>query len=149
MKKIFIIIILAIVGSGAFYGGMEYAKNRGTGDSSSLGNFQNLQNLSPEERAQMRQQFGANIGSAPRGGQFGERLGNGFINGEIIAKDDQSITIKLPDGGSRIVFFSESTDITKSASGSVDDLTENEQVIVNGQENSDGSYTAATIQIRP
>lgn len=149
MKKILIIIMLAAVGGGAFYGGMKYTESRVSVNAFSRGTFQNLQNLSPEQQAEMRQQFEANAGSVFRGGQIGGRPAGQFINGQIIAQDDQSITVELPDGGSRIIFFSESTDMTKSVSGSIDDLSQGQQVVVSGQENSDGSYTAATIQIRP
>jgi hypothetical protein len=146
MKRILpIVIISAVVGGGAFWGGMEYAQNGKTAG----GIYPDMEDLSLEERSQMRQQFGANIESALKDGQSGERLMNKFVNGEIIAKDEQSIIVKLPDGGSKIVFFSESTEITKSVSGSRDSLAEGGQVIVNGSENSDGSYTATTIQIKP
>ena len=142
MKKVLpIIILLILIGGGAFYGGMEYAKSKG--------GLQNLQNLSTEERQEMFQEMGANIGSGLRGGRPMGQIVEGFANGEIIAKGEESITIKLRDGGSRIIFFSESTDITitKPVSGSVDDLKEGQQVMISGKENSDGSYTAQTIQM--
>ena len=72
-----------------------------------------------------------------------------MISGEIISKDEQSITVKLPDNGSKIVFFSDSTEITKSVSGSQEDLKEGEQIMTSGEENSEGIYSAKMIQLRP
>lgn len=133
MKKILpIIIAVAIVaGVGSFYGGMKYSqkksvKSRGSGD---------------------QQQHFQQMGGAMRGGN--KQGGGGFINGEIASKDDKSITVKLRDGGSKIIFFSETTEIGKSVSGAATDLEVGKTVMVGGQTNSDGSVTAQTIQIRP
>ncbi len=83
------------------------------------------------------------------GTRFAGRVGGGFVSGNILSKDDKSLTIKLTDGSSRIVFFGSSTPIIKSVPGSVDDLTTNESVSVSGPANSDGTVNASSIQIRP
>jgi len=138
MKKILpiFIAILIIAGAGAFYGGMKYAETK----KSSGGNFPGFENF---KQGDGQQRFGQMNGAG--------RMGNGqnFLSGEILSKDDKSITIKLPDGGSKIIFFSSSTEITKSAEGTADDLTVGENVLANGQSNTDGSITAKTIQLRP
>jgi hypothetical protein len=141
LLSIFIVIVLIIAG-GAFFAGMKYGQGKGSGSFSRAG----FQNPSSEERQQRIQQAGTAGGFRTMGGN---NRGNGFISGEIISKDDASITVKLPDGGSKIVFFSEATDITKSAEGTSGDLTTGEAVMVSGTSNSDGSITANLIQLRP
>ena len=126
MKKLLIIIIvvLIIVGIGAFYSGMKYSQSK------TPQNFRN----------QM----------AAAGTEFrGDRAGANFASGEIISKDGKSITIKVQDGGSKIVFFSDSTEISKTIEGSADDLEVGKTVIINGKANQDGSLTAQSIQLRP
>lgn len=143
MKKLILFIVLIIiVAGGAFYGGMKYNQSK-----SGLSDFsrQDFQNMSPEERQQL---FQANAGRA--GGNFqrsaGRGVGPGFLSGEVIAKDEQSLTVEMPDGGSRIVFFSDSTEILRTIEGTIDDIEIGNQIMINGEQNSDESYTAKTIQ---
>jgi hypothetical protein len=131
MKKIIpIALMLLTVGGGAFYGGTKFAagKSNGTRANFAAGNFQGGQ------RTQ---------GNA-RGGAQG-----GFVNGDIIGKDDKSITVKLRDGGSTIIFFSDSTEIGKFVTGTSADLEVGKTVMVTGQTNTDGSVSAKSIQLRP
>ena len=150
-KLIAIVIAVAVVvGGGAFFGGMKYAESKSPQGRVSQADFQNLQNLSPEERQQRLQELGANAGAGFRGGAGGgQRGGGGLTAGEIIAKDDKSITVKLSDGGSKIVFLSDSTTISKMTDGTKSDLEIGKQVTVNGSADSDGSVTAQNIQLRP
>lgn len=145
MKKLLPIFIVAIllVGGGGFYGGMQYQKSKG-----SAADFQDFRNLSLEERQQRFQQMGV-PGGISNGGAGGNRAGGGFATGEIISKDDKSITVKLRDGGSRIIFYSDSTEISKFVSGTQSDLEVGKTITVNGKTNQDGSITAQTIQFRP
>ena len=141
MKKILpIIIIVIIVAGGAFFAGMKYGQSKSSANLS-RGNFQNM---TPEERQQRVQQMGT-AGVGFRGG----REGSGFASGEIISKDDKSITVKLQDGGSKIIFFSNTTEVGKFVDGTSNDLEIGKTVIVNGTTNSDGSITAQSIQMRP
>ena len=128
-KLLPIILAIIVVGAGAFYGGMKYQESKIV-----------------KERQQTFQQFGAN---ATGGSRVSGRTNSNMLGGEIIAKDDKSITIKLSDGGSKIVFFSDSTKITKSAEGSMNDLEISKTVFVGGKQNADGSFTAETIQLSP
>jgi hypothetical protein len=135
-KKLISLIVLGfiMVGAGSFFGGMKYAESKNP----LAGNFRNL---TAEQRAQM--------GANGRNGVSGNRTGASFISGDIIAKDDKSITVKLTGGGSKIIFYSSSTQISKTATGTATDLEIGKTVTVNGSANQDGSVTAQTIQMRP
>jgi hypothetical protein len=126
-----VVVVVIIVGGGAFYGGMKYADAK-----------------SASQRQQRLGQGGANIGVGFRGGQGGA-VGSGFISGDIISKDNQSITVKMRDGSSKIVFFSDTTEISKFVAGLSTDMVVGKTVTITGKANSDGSVTAISIQMRP
>ncbi len=73
----------------------------------------------------------------------------GLLAGEVLTKDANSLTLKLRDGGSRIVFYSTSTRVSKMADGMIGDVATGVTVTVNGATNQDGSVTAEMIQLRP
>ncbi|MBV9349613.1 MAG: hypothetical protein JO026_02580 [Patescibacteria group bacterium] len=127
--KLGIIVLLLIVGGGSFYGGMVYARHTA------------------------RSAFGARGAGGPfAAGQFGGRGTRAGVNGtagSIITKDATSVTIKLPDGSTKIVLFGTETQVMKQAAGTVSDLSIGENVLVNGSANSDGSITASAISVRP
>lgn len=125
-----LIVAAVVVGGGSFYGGMQYQKS--------------------QRPAQQSQRGGGNGQRGP-GGLGGVRggMGGGFISGEVLAKDTQSITIKLRDGSSKIVFFASSTAVGKMDAGTITDVLKGSQVTIIGATNSDGSITANNIQIRP
>ena len=131
MKKNVLIIIaviaLLIVGGGSFYSGMLYGKGQAAA-------------LATSARASF----------AGRTGRPGNAVA-GFTTGTIISKDSTSITLQLPSstGGSKIIFYSNSTQINKTTTGNPTDLTNGTTVSVTGTTNSDGSITANSIQIRP
>ncbi len=127
MKKIYIFAIIGaiILAGGAFYGGVQYNKN------------------------QTKNGFGQRMQGFQQGDVKNLRAGGGMTTGEILSKDDKSITIKLSTGGSKIIFFSDATTIGKFTNGNYGDLAIGESVTVNGATNTDGSITAQTIQIRP
>lgn len=121
------ILVALVVGGASFYSGLLLGKSK---------------------------QIGRNGQTGPAG-QFGQGGGpnrrvqvGSMINGTILSKDDKSLTIKTPNGGSKIVFFATSTKILKSVEGSVADLQVNSNVITSGQVNADGSVTAQMIQLR-
>ncbi len=142
MKKLVPILIAAIFAGGiGFYGGLRYGQAKNSGGAGGQGNFQNL------SAADRQARFGQ-MGFA--GGRMGSsRQGAGFANGDVISQDDKSITIKLRDGGSKIIFVSSSTAISKFAAGTAHDLAVGTQVSVTGLANTDGSITAQTVQVRP
>jgi len=129
---IFIALIL-IIGGGAFFGGMKYQQSK-----------RNFQNFSEEQRQQLFQgNTGRNLQREVGGG-----VGSSFLSGEVISKDEQSVTLKTPNGGSKIIFFSDSTEIVKSVDGASSDLEAGKTISVSGTTNQDGSLTAKSIQVR-
>lgn len=128
-------IALIAVGAGAFFGGTYYEKKSlGSQEMIRSGNFS----------------YGSNRAARPQGEKpsGGQNRGN-FSTGEIISKDDQSITVKMSDGSTKIVYFSTSTTIGKMNQGTADDLAVGQNVLANGENNTDGSLSAQNIQIRP
>lgn len=134
------IIAVVVVGSGMFYAGIQYGKNKMSSQRTFRdGSGQNFQG----GNRQMGQ------GAEQRTGGGNNNNQGDFSSGEIISKDDKSITIKTRDGGSKIIYFSDSTTIGKTTRGSVSDLNSGQSVVINGKSNSDGSIAAHNIQIRP
>jgi len=121
-------IILVVVAAAAFFGGMKYQEVRrgnvlaqGGNEGQGHGQFQ-------------RDQGGNRVGFRP-------------VSGEIISQDDNSITVKLQDGSSKIVILSKNTAINKASTGAQSDLKTGERIAVFGTNNSDGSITAQNISI--
>lgn len=125
-------VLILVVG---FFGGMKYGESR----------------VSQAASARFAQGNGQQAGTLGAGAarKSGMMQSGNFAGGQIIAKDDKSITVQLRDGSSKIVFFSSSTEIMKSAQGSLTDLTVGGNVTVSGTTNQDGSITAQSVQIRP
>ncbi len=124
------VIVLLLIG-GAFYGGTLYAKSQ-----------------TKTMMADRQAQFANGGGGSGRMGA-GARSVGGFVAGEIVSLDKQQFTIKLSDGGSKIVLFSDQTTITKSVAGALTDLVVGQQVTTQGTANADGSVAVQSIQIRP
>lgn len=132
MKKNLPYVLAVVTLLIGFYGGLKYGQSQ-------RGNF---------TRQQMGQRFPGADGLTNRGNRNAP-AGGGFVNGEILSQDDKSITVKLRDGGSKIIFFSDSTGISKTADGAPTDLAVGKEITATGSANSDGSITAQSIQIRP
>ena len=123
-KIIAVVVAVIIIGGASFYAGTMYAKSN---------KFSNR-----------------NLPSFANGvGTRGTRVNGSLVNGEILSKDDKSITVKLRDGGSKIIFLTATTPITKTVDGVISDLTIGQQIMATGTANSDGSISAQSIQIRP
>lgn len=129
-----------VLACGSFYGGTQYQKRQtptGRGGMGRAGDFA---------------QGGGNMRFGGAGGANGQTGGGrmaGAVAGEITAKDDTGFTLKLRDGGSRIVFTASSTTVGKMSAGTLGDLADGNNVTVVGTPNADGSLTANTVQIRP
>ncbi len=122
-------VVGVVVAVAAFYGGMKYAQSK----------------VSVRGQVNLG---GQTFGGGARGGRTGSSFG-GIANGEIISKDDKSITVKLVDGGSKIIFLSANTKVSKQIAGSASDLVTGTQVSAMGAANADGSVNASSVQIRP
>ncbi|HEU5114531.1 MAG TPA: hypothetical protein VFT82_02065 [Candidatus Paceibacterota bacterium] len=133
MNKTKIILGGVVIAAVFFYGGYAFASNSSSAAQSARGN----------------RTFAMAAGGQAFARGMGQRNGGNFIAGSIIAKDSQSITIALPSGGSKIIFVSGSTQVSKMAAGSLDDLAVGTNVVVTGTANSDGSVTGQSIQVRP
>ena len=128
MKKYLVHAVWVVVAIIAFVSGMYYGKA----------------NAAPAGRSGF-----AGFASSTRGG-FGGRAGTGggFVAGQVTAIDANSITIQLQNGNSQVVFYSSSTPVVKTVQAPVSVLTIGTNVMVGGSQNSDGSLTAQTIQVR-
>jgi len=128
-----ILVLLIVVGAGAFYGGMKYQEGKLTslGQGQGGGNFNGVR------------------GTGRGMGQNGNRNGLRPVSGEIISADSGSITVKMQDGSSRIVLITDKTTINKAEVASVGDLKTGEKVAVFGSTNADGSVSAQNIQLNP
>ena len=122
-----LMVVFVVAGAAGFFGGMQYGAFRA---------------------AAVDSQNARGGGGANRRAGGGRAQGN-FATGDVIAKDDKSITVSMRMGGSKIVFFSDTTQVMKSVSGALPDIAVGSQVTVMGTQNSDGSITAQSIQIRP
>ena len=98
---------------------------------------------------QMQGRSSRAAGAFASGRQFSGRGGNGSrpVAGEIVSFDNQSMTVKLTDGSSKIVLLSDKTAINKASSGIKDDLKPGTKVAAFGTENADGSLTATNVQL--
>lgn len=133
-QQTLIFVLVAIIAAGVgFFGGMQYQQNA---QQSAFGYPQMMgQNRTGNNR--------------PNGMMNGTRSGMRPVNGEIIAVDATSITVKNADGSSRIVILSEKTAINNEVAASRDDLKVGTKISAFGSDNSDGSMTALSVQLNP
>lgn len=137
-----IVVVIVAIGVGAFFGG----RAAGGGTPSAAEAMKVVSNLTAAERQALAQSTGGTgtATGAPTGGLTG--AGGNMTSGSIVSSDANSLTVKLTDGSTKIVLFSDSTTISVSKGGSSADLTAGQTVRVNGTTNSDGSITASNIQ---
>jgi len=129
MKNNVLITVIAVLlmGGISFFGGMKYQQSK---------------------RLSFNRQFDGGQ-MMIRNGREGNQTNFRPVSGEIISSDDKSITVKLPDGSSKIVLLTDKTEITKAAQVAKSDIKIGDKVAVFGQENSDGSVTGQTVQLNP
>lgn len=109
-------------------------------------NQRSSQNAAVGRQSNRRGDQGGSRGNGIRRGQ-----GKGYNQtvGEIISLDDKSMTLKLSDGTSRLVTFSDTLTINQSSEAAKSDLKSGLMVAVHGVTNSDASVTGENIQINP
>ncbi len=122
---IFVIVLLLVAG-GAFYGGTKYQESK-------AGTRQLSQNGA---RASFR-----GVGQNGQNAQA--------VRGEVLSLDNNSLTVKLSDGSSKLVVLSDNPSLMEATSASKAALSTGKQVVVFGTTNSDGSVTAQSIQLNP
>lgn len=131
-----ILLTAVVVGGGGFYGGMKYAQAHPA--------------QIPGGRAANAQGFRNGFSGGQGQGRGAGGMGNaGFTAGSIVSKDTSTLTLKLRDGGSKLVLYSTSTRVAKTSEGTLNDLVLGTEVTVMGSANQDGSVTAGQVQIRP
>lgn len=131
--KTIVPIILVLIGLGVgFFGGYEYRNYRLTKQTG--GAF-----------------TGANgaVRFMGRNGVSGGMMGRNANFGSILSVDASGITIKLQNGSSKIILFDSNTTFANTVSAVKSDLKTGDNVAVFGNANSDGSVTAASVQINP
>lgn len=133
MKKFLPIIIIAliVVGASAFYAGNKYGAVQKNNRSMISGN-----------------KGGIFLGNGERRGAGAPDKGS-LVRGQVISKNTSTITIKLDNGGSKVVLYSTSTLVRQTVQTTVDQIQPGENVTVTGAANSDGSVTANSIQMVP
>ncbi len=68
--------------------------------------------------------------------------------GQVSAIDGSSITLQLPNGNSEVVLYASSTPVTEPTNVSIAKIVAGADIMVMGTQNSDGSVTAQSIEIR-
>lgn len=142
MKKknyIIVSIIIVLLTSSAYFLGSATSKNK---------------NVESKIEKTGRMGFSPN-GDMPSfdrsntGGTSGKRMFQGkFVNGEVISNDGTVMTIKLENGGSRIVLTSQATKFNKNIEANIQDVSAGKTVMITGESNPDGSMIANNIQIK-
>lgn len=121
-----LIISLIIVGALSFYGGMQYQK------------------LSVSNKGGMNRQMGR-VEMSPANNKG--NMGGGFVSGQVKEKDENTLTVSMKNGGSKIILFSDKTQVLKSTAGSLEDIVAGTEVMISGSQNQDGSVSAQSIQL--
>lgn len=138
---------MLVVGVGSFAGGMKYQQDKLP--AMGQGQFTNGENpFSGRNQMGNRDGSGAQAGGTQTGvGQ--KRMGNGQIAGEITSVADNSITVKMTDGSSKIVILGDSIKVTESTAVEKSMLKVGVKVAVFGTPNTDGSVTGSNIELNP
>lgn len=133
-----------LIGSGAFYGGFLYGKSKTFSPSGFSG--RNGEFLGRNTDGSMRNRDGQGQGA---GTQQGNRNGQDSVFGEVLSKNDTSMTVKTQNGGSRIVYFSDKTSEGISDSTALSNVSTGQSVMASGVGNGEGALVAHMILVYP
>ncbi len=126
-QVIIAVIITAIaVGIAGFYGGFLYQKSK-----SNLGFSGRFS--SPAGRFRFA------------GGTAGPN--NSIVRGTILSNDGKTMTVKLPNGSSKIIVLAPQTNVTEATQAAQTSLQTGKIVTIFGTSNPDGSVTADNVAI--
>lgn len=129
------IVVVLILCAASFFGGTFYQSKK---TPTFNGNFNRTGNP-----MMMRPGTGSGQTGGPR--QMGFRP----VSGEVISVDDKTITVKLTDGSSKNVYYSDKTTVNKAQQATIKDILAGTKIAVFGNTGTDGSVTANSIQIDP
>ncbi len=114
------ITVLILAGGVGFYGGIKYQQSK----------------IPTGRQTGLTRQFGNNSSFRP-------------VNGQVLSTGNNSITVKIQDGSSKIIILTDKTQINQATQATVTDLKVGSTVVVIGLTNSDGSVTAQSVQLNP
>lgn len=84
---------------------------------------------------------------ARNGTTAGPNTARGGLTGEITAKDDASLTIKLTTGSTKTIYYSNATKVYQENEGATSDLAIGKTISVEGAPGNDNNTTAEVIRI--
>lgn len=133
MKKQILIPIIIAIAIVSFFGGITYSKL-----------------TTPKNNLSGFTQRGAGNFTGGRGqmGVPGQNSNQSMLRGEVVSADSSSITVKTESNGSKIVMFSDKTEIMETAVSDIKSLIKGKSIIVTGEANTDGTVTAKIISLR-
>ena len=123
------VVLIIVAAAGGFFGGMMFQKNQAPSFGAAAG----------------RGSYAGRFGS----GQAGQNAAFRPVRGQVLSTSDNSLTVKMSDGSTKLVVLSSSTAFMQSTKAALTDVKTGDTVNVVGTANSDGSVTATDIQINP
>jgi uncharacterized protein (UPF0333 family) len=123
-------ILIVVAAAGGFFGGTMFQKNQ----TSTLG-------------AMGRGNFATRFGQNGQNGQNAQAFRP--VRGQVLSMGNNSLTVKMSDGSTKIVVLSASTSFVQSTKAVLSDIKTGDTINVVGTQNSDGSVTASDVQINP
>jgi len=125
---IWVVLAAVLFGAAGFWGGVTYQKSQApSGFAGRAGGFP---------------------GAGGAGGAGGLRNSANIATGTVISQDASSITVKTANGGSKTVYVSAQTNVSKQQVLTVTDIKVGDQVAAFGQA-ANGGIDARSVQIVP